>query len=135
LVIVIIKKGKSESKAVPLPSCRHQGGGVQLLLILDLGLDGVSCQRHAPAALYPRERTPRYPLDRRLSGHQSWSEHRCYRKNFVSAGYRTPVVQSVVTHYTDWATLAHDNDDNNNSNDNDCWVGDKRKVKMDLWIP
>jgi hypothetical protein len=34
---------------------------------LILALDGVSGQRHAPAALYPRgKRPPRYPLDRRL---------------------------------------------------------------------
>jgi hypothetical protein len=27
---------------------------------------GVSGQRHAPAALYPRGKDPRYPFDRRL---------------------------------------------------------------------
>jgi hypothetical protein len=34
-------------------------------------LDGVSGQRHAPAALYHR-----YPLYRRLGGPQSWYGHR-----------------------------------------------------------
>jgi hypothetical protein len=29
---------------------------------------GVSGQHHAPAALYPRGKDPRYPLDTRLSG-------------------------------------------------------------------
>jgi hypothetical protein len=29
---------------------------------------GVSGQRHSPAALYPRGKDPRYPLDRRLGG-------------------------------------------------------------------
>jgi hypothetical protein len=29
---------------------------------------GVSGQRHAPAALYPRGKDPRYPLYRRLGG-------------------------------------------------------------------
>jgi hypothetical protein len=33
-------------------------------------LDGVSGQRHAPAALCPGERTPGNPLYRRLSGPQ-----------------------------------------------------------------
>jgi hypothetical protein len=42
---------------------------------------GVSGQRHAPAALYPREKYPRYPLYRRLDGPQSRSGHRGYRKN------------------------------------------------------
>jgi hypothetical protein len=34
---------------------------------------GVSAQRHAPAALYPRGKDPRYPLYRRLGGPQSRS--------------------------------------------------------------
>jgi hypothetical protein len=44
-------------------------------------LDGVSGQRHAPAALYPRGKDPRYPLDRKLGGPQSRSWHGGYRKN------------------------------------------------------
>jgi hypothetical protein len=35
-------------------------------------LDGVSGQRHAPAALEPRVKDPLYSLDRRLGGPQSW---------------------------------------------------------------
>jgi hypothetical protein len=46
---------------------------------------GVSGQRHAPAALYPRGKDPRYPLDRRLGGPQSRSGRR---------------------HHTGWATAA-----------------------------
>jgi hypothetical protein len=42
---------------------------------------GVSGQRHAPAALYPRGKDPRYPLYRRLGGPQSRSGHWGYRKN------------------------------------------------------
>jgi hypothetical protein len=50
----------------------------------------VSGQRHAPAALYPQEKDPRYPLYRRLGGPQSRSGHRGYRKNLLaSAGDRT----------------------------------------------
>jgi hypothetical protein len=37
-------------------------------------LDGVS--GHAPAALYPRGKDARYPLDRRLDESQTWSGHR-----------------------------------------------------------
>jgi hypothetical protein len=33
-------------------------------------LDGVSGQRHAPAALYPRGKNPQYPMYRRLGGPQ-----------------------------------------------------------------
>jgi hypothetical protein len=39
-------------------------------------LDGVSGQRHDPAALYPRGKDPRYPSERRLGGPQSRSGHR-----------------------------------------------------------
>jgi hypothetical protein len=42
---------------------------------------GVSGQRHAPAALHPREKDPRYPLDRRLGGPQSRSGRRGLKKN------------------------------------------------------
>jgi hypothetical protein len=57
----------SKGKAVP----QHTYGGageeeVELLLIYDLGTRRVSGQRHAQAALYPREKDLRYPLDRRL---------------------------------------------------------------------
>jgi len=40
-------------------------------------LNGGECaQRHAPAALHPRRKDPRYPLDRRLGGPHSRSGHR-----------------------------------------------------------
>jgi hypothetical protein len=38
-------------------------------------LDGLSDQRHAPAALYPRGKDPRYPLYRRLGGPRSRFGH------------------------------------------------------------
>jgi hypothetical protein len=46
------------------------------IALLTSTLDGMSGQRQASAALYPREKDPRYPLDRRLGGPQSRSEHR-----------------------------------------------------------
>jgi hypothetical protein len=42
---------------------------------------GASGQHHAPVALYPRGKNPRYPLDRRLGGPQSRSVRRGYKKN------------------------------------------------------
>jgi hypothetical protein len=73
---------------------------------LTSALDGVSGQHHALAALYPRGKDPRYPLYRRLGGPQSRSGHRLEEKSSAFVGDRTPVVQSVVRHYTDWATPA-----------------------------
>jgi hypothetical protein len=57
-------------------------------------LDGVSYQRHAPAALYPKEWTLQYPLYRKLI----WTQ-RLQEKLFASAGDRIPVVQSLVILY------------------------------------
>jgi hypothetical protein len=64
---------------------------------------GVSGQRHAPAALYPRRKNPRYPLDRGLGGPQSRSGRRGLEEK---SGDRTPIVQPVVRHYIAWATAA-----------------------------
>jgi hypothetical protein len=67
----------------------------------------VSGQRHSPAAPCREES---YPLDRRLGGPQEpVSAQRLEGKSFFSCrGSNTdrPVVQSVVRHYTDWATPA-----------------------------
>jgi hypothetical protein len=74
-----------------------------------LALDEVSGQRHAPAALYPGERTPgthctegwvgsRAGLDTEARGKVSCS---CRGSNVDR-----PVVQSVARHYTDCATPA-----------------------------
>jgi hypothetical protein len=59
---------------------------------------GVSGQYHAPAALCPGEGTPR-----RLGGPQVWTQ-RLEENSLASVGDRTPVVHSVVKHYTDRAT-------------------------------
>jgi hypothetical protein len=70
---------------------------------------GVSGQRHAPAALYPREKDPgthwtgdcvgpRAGLDTEVGGKVSCL---CGGSNLDR-----PVVQSVARHYTDWATPA-----------------------------
>jgi hypothetical protein len=53
---------------------------------------GVSCQCHAPAALYPREKNPPYPLCRRLGVPQSRSGHKGNREKILpSAGDRTSI--------------------------------------------
>jgi hypothetical protein len=60
---------------------------------LGVALGGVSGQRHAPAALYPRGKFHRYPLDRRLGGPQSRSGLRgLEEKSFASTGDRTSLI-------------------------------------------
>jgi hypothetical protein len=61
---------------------------------------GVSGQRHAPAALYPRGKDPRYPLEAGRAPDLVWTQG-LEEKSSAPAGDRTPVVQSVVRHYTD----------------------------------
>jgi hypothetical protein len=58
---------------------------------------GVSGQRHAPAALYPRGKDPRYTLYRRLGGPQSRSGQR--KNPFASAGDRTSIDQRDTSIY------------------------------------
>jgi hypothetical protein len=58
-------------------------------IFLTSALAGVSDQFHAPATL-PREKSPRYPLDRKLGGPQSRSGRRGEEKNLDPTGTRTP---------------------------------------------
>jgi hypothetical protein len=80
-VILVIKVGGTYSNhwalwlslsAMKVP----REGKYSFYTFLNSTLDGVSGQRNAPAALYSRERTTRYPLDSRLSGPKSWCGHR-----------------------------------------------------------
>jgi hypothetical protein len=60
---------------------------------------GVSDQLHAPAALLPGKK-PLVPIgwDARWAPEPVWTQ--------CLAGIRTPIVQPVVSRYTDWAILA-----------------------------
>jgi hypothetical protein len=60
---------------------------------------GVSGQRHAPAALLPPVKGPPVPIVQEAGWAPELEE-----KSFAPAGDRTPIVQSVVRHYTAWAT-------------------------------
>jgi hypothetical protein len=57
-------------------------------------LDGGEWSASSPGRALTPGRDPCYPLDRRLGGPQNVLDR-------GSAGYGTPVVQSVVRHYTD----------------------------------
>jgi hypothetical protein len=70
--IMLQKKGK-------LSRYRHAGDkgerSYSSYSFLNSALDGVSVQRHDPAAFYPRGKDTQYPLTRRLGGPQGWSGH------------------------------------------------------------
>jgi hypothetical protein len=60
----------------------------------------VSGQLHAPVAL-PQDRSPWYPLARRLGGPQSWSGRGGKEKNSQSLpGLESPVIQPLAQRYT-----------------------------------
>jgi hypothetical protein len=59
-----------------------------------------------PWPLYPREKSPRYPLDRRLGGPQSRSGRFGEVKIIDPTGTRTPTPQSSNSRYTDCAIPA-----------------------------
>jgi hypothetical protein len=59
----------------------------------------VSGQLHSPAAL-PTGKEPWYPLDRRLGGPQSRSEHGGEKKNSQPLpGFEHPIIQPVAQSY------------------------------------
>jgi hypothetical protein len=67
---------------------------------------GVSGQHHAPAALYRRGKGP--PVH--IGQEAGWAPEPVWmqgleEKSSALVGDRTPVVQSTVRHYTDWAKL------------------------------
>jgi hypothetical protein len=59
----------------------------------------VSGQLHAPAALFSAKE-PRYPLDRRLGGPQSRSEHGGEKNSQPLAGLELPIIQPAAQRYT-----------------------------------
>jgi hypothetical protein len=80
----------TKAKAVPLRATKAVGERTYSSYSFSTStLEGVSSQRHAPAALTPGK-GPRYPLERELGGPHSKSGHRDHRKNPpASAGDRT----------------------------------------------
>jgi hypothetical protein len=62
---------------------------------------GVSGQRHAPAALYPRGKRPPVPIGQEVGWAPDpvWTEI-LEEKSSASVGDRTPVVLSVIRHVT-----------------------------------
>jgi hypothetical protein len=65
----------------------------------------VSGQRLAPPALYPQVKDTRYPLDKSGVGPKAGLDAEARGKSSASAENQSPVVQSVVRYYTNWAMV------------------------------
>jgi hypothetical protein len=65
---------------------------------------GVSSQRHAPAALYPRKKDPPVPIEQEAdwAPEPIWTQG-LEEKSSAPVEDRTTIVQPVVRHNTDWA--------------------------------
>jgi hypothetical protein len=86
-----------------LRPCRLQGERMySSYSFLIFALDGLRGNRHASAALYPRERTPGTHWTGGWVVLELVWTRRLEEKSFASAGYQIPVIQSVVRHYTDF---------------------------------
>jgi hypothetical protein len=100
------RKVKGKGKVVPVFNwaLRHEGilgsGGIAPRII-DLGTIWKCVVRFTPRPLYPLGKSPRYPLDRRLGGRQSWSGRGGEEKNSQSLlGLELPIIQPVPEPYT-----------------------------------
>jgi hypothetical protein len=74
---------------------------------LTSALDGGEWLTSRPGRFTPREKSPWYPLDRRLGGHKNRSGRGGEEKNSRrKSKAKTPIVQPIAQRYTDWAITA-----------------------------
>jgi hypothetical protein len=97
---VVLEEVKVEGKVVPVlnSALRHEGvwgSGCIDPHFLDLGTSWRWVVSFTPLPLYPRGKSPRYPLDRRLGGPQSQSGRRGEVKILALTGTRTPTPWST----------------------------------------
>jgi hypothetical protein len=105
----MVRKLDKQGKAVPLHPMIALGGGEKMYSsysFLTLALDGGEWSASHPGHALHQGKDPQYPLDRRLGGPQSRSEHGLEEKSSAPVGVQTPIVHPVVGHYTAWATMA-----------------------------
>jgi hypothetical protein len=89
----------NKSKAVSLHAMVAPGGERRYssYSFLTTTLDGVSGQRHAPAALCPGEMTPDTHYTGGWVGLRAGLDTEIRRKSFAPAGDRTPIAQALCT--------------------------------------
>jgi hypothetical protein len=90
-------------KDVPLHAMKAPGGERRYssYSFSTSALDGVSGQHQPPAALYPRKKNPRYPLDRRLGGPRAGLDAKARRKIlcFCRGSYPGRSVRSQILYW------------------------------------
>jgi hypothetical protein len=95
-----------QAKAVPLHATQALGGRKYSSYSFSTSaLDGVSGQRHAPTALYPRGKEPPVPIVQEAgwAPEPSWTQ-RLQEKSFRlcrGSNLDRPMVQPVARHYTE----------------------------------
>jgi hypothetical protein len=74
---------------------------------LTLALDGGEWSASHPGSVLPWEKDPPIPTEQEAgwAPEPVWMQ-RLEEKSSASVGDQTPVIQSIVRHYTDWATPA-----------------------------
>jgi hypothetical protein len=81
----------------------NAGSGGIALRILDLCKRWRWAVSFTPQPLYPRGKSPRYPLDRRLGGPQSRSGHSGKETNLTLPGIEPRASDPAGGNYADWA--------------------------------
>jgi hypothetical protein len=92
------------SKAVPLHATERKYSSYSFLTS---ALDGGEWSASRPGRALPPGKDPPVPIEQEdgWAPEPVWTQ-RLEEKSSASVGDRTPVVQSVVNHHTDWATSA-----------------------------
>jgi hypothetical protein len=92
------------------PATRHGGAWSERKYssysFLTSELDGGEWSASRPGRALPPGKEPAVPIVQEAGWAPELVQTQMQLKSFASVGDRTPVVQSVVWHYTDWATPA-----------------------------
>jgi hypothetical protein len=123
----------------------YWGSGGIAPLIIDPGTRWRWVVGFTPRPLYPQEKSPWYPLDRRLGGPRAVLDAVVKRKipsSSRESNPRTPIVQPVAQRYTDWAITAQfviHIDLNNYMEQNSSWEVDSgtacQEISHLVWKP
>jgi hypothetical protein len=104
---ILLGSGKSEGKAVPLRSIEAHLGDRRYssYSFLTSALEGGEWSASRSGRALPPDKEPPVPTVREAgwAPQPVWTQ-RVEKKSCASVGDRTPAVQSVVRHCTDWAT-------------------------------